>query len=422
MNPTVVSLIKRAFHIPLMDQMMVSATNFLMTVVIIRLLGLDVFGVMTIMLLVVLFFQSIQNAYILSPIQTLYHQQDNPQDYARHSVTTQCIFGLISAIAAVVFLIVFRHYSDIHYDDSVILPVFFLVLSRQIQEFIRRYGFTIATPIPVFVNDIIAYGAYVPVLLILHMLDMLTLQTALWSLTLLTIGACIHGLSFLPKPAYNHKTKTVALEHARYSKWLVGTASLQWLSGDYFIFMTSVIMGTTSVGILRAVERIMAVLNILILTIENIYPSKAATAYKNTYKAGLWACVISMYKREGLAILAISIILCLFAEPMLTLIYGENMREHAYLLQFFALAYMFTFIRLPLHIILRTCHRTRPIFASFCVTAVFSLITAKWLITQYGLNGAAIGVVITRILTAFWYAAAVWHSDKKGFIKQGEAI
>ncbi len=420
MNAKLASLIKRALHVPLMDQMMVSATNFLMSVVIIRLLGLDVFGVMTIMLLVVLFFQSIQNAYILSPVQTLYHQRNNPREYARHSFATQCIFGLISALAAVAFLLVFRHYSDVEYGNDIIIPVFFLVLSRQIQEFIRRYGFTVGTPLPVFINDIIAYGAYVPILLILYFIEMLNLSSALWSLTILTMLACLHGLTFLPSPSFTRETKEIAVEHAQYSKWLVGTASLQWLSGDYFIFMTSVVMGTTSVGILRAVERIMAVLNILILTIENIYPSKAAAAYKEQYKAGLWVCVKSMYKREGLAILAISIVLCVFAEPMLALIYGENMREHGYLLQFFALAYMFTFIRLPMHIILRTCHRTRPIFASFCVTALFSLATAKWLITDYGLNGAAVGIVVTRILTALWYAVAVWHSDKKGFIAHGE--
>jgi O-antigen/teichoic acid export membrane protein len=421
MNTKFQSLIKRMTHLPLMDQVMVSATNFLMSVVIIRLLGVDMFGVLTIMLLVVLFFQSIQNAYILSPLQTLYHQTDTRQHYAQHCFMTQCYLALICGAAAVGFLLLFRITSDISFSDNVIIATFFLVLSRQIQEFIRRYGFTIGKHMGVLVNDGIAYGLYIPVLLILHVMGVLTLESALWAFSILGMIACVHGISFLPRLSFSKDTYAVAKHHASYSKWLVGTSFLQWLSGDYFMLMTSTIMGVASVGVLRAVERIMAALNILILTIENIYPSKAAAAYEKDYKAGLWACMKRMYKREGLVIIFISAVLCLFAEQILSLTYGSEFAQHARLLQYFAIAYLCTFIRLPLHIILRTCHQTRPIFASFCVTALFSLATAGWLIKNYGLDGAVIGIVITRVLTVIWYVIAVWHSDKQGLILKGGA-
>src|SRR5687767_12270622 len=90
----------------LIDQVVVSGSNFLAAVIVARYLGLEEFGTFSIVLLVVLFFYSFQAALLLSPMLSIGPKQQ-PQHADRYFgavVSLQAAFALLAAATAAIIL------------------------------------------------------------------------------------------------------------------------------------------------------------------------------------------------------------------------------------------------------------------------------------------------------------------------------
>tara|TARA_B100000989_G_scaffold250537_1_gene198314 strand:- start:562 stop:1365 length:804 start_codon:yes stop_codon:yes gene_type:complete len=210
------------------------------------------------------------------------------------------------------------------------------------------------------------------------------------------------GMVKLNKPILNFKNNIEVLKrHWKMSKWLSSSALLMWFSGNYFFVVTALLLGPATVGIFRASSNIIGIFNILFLGLENIIPQSASKYFVISGIAGLKSYVKKLVLIGGLAISCASVILIIFAEPLIIAVYGEEYAGNGYILIWYSIISILIYLILPFNIGLRTLEKTQPQFISYLVTVFFSLITANFLISNFELNGAMFGMMINQLIMLF---------------------
>ena len=121
--------------------------------------------------------------------------------------------------------------------------------------------------------DSILYPGQIMVLLYFYFNNQLNLGTAILSILIantcsVLMGAASMGIKIPSKSGF----KETMTRHFEFSKWLLGTAMLQWLSGNYFIIAAASILGPIAVGAVRMVQNIMGLCHVLFLAMENFLP------------------------------------------------------------------------------------------------------------------------------------------------------
>jgi O-antigen/teichoic acid export membrane protein len=91
---------KKKIPLILFDQIIVSGSNFLLSIFILRFLGAEVFGVFTFLWLFILFFNSIQMSLIISPMMTniAKYDQNQKNNFISGIFLQQIIFCIFASI------------------------------------------------------------------------------------------------------------------------------------------------------------------------------------------------------------------------------------------------------------------------------------------------------------------------------------
>ena len=204
------------------------------------------------------------------------------------------------------------------------------------------------------------------------------------------------------KPSFNLKSILKTFKrHWKMSKYLIGSALMQWTSGNYFIIVAGVLLGPVSVGALRAASNIIGVTNILLQGLENIVPQSASKHLVGSGIFGLKSYLKKIFFLGGSVILLIAAILILFSSEILVTLYGDDFSEYSYVLVWYSITSLIVFSLTPLFIGLRTLENTKPIFISYLITTIFSISAANVLIKEFEVNGVMIGILINSIIMVF---------------------
>lgn len=187
-------------------------------------------------------------------------------------------------------------------------------------------------------------------------------------------------------------------QHWSNSKWLISSALLQWISGNYFTVSLGAISGTWAVGALRAAQNIMGITHILFQGLENVVPAGAARRLQLAGSKGLKKYL----QHNAMFCTGVTLLFCLiisiFPRKLFLLIYGGQFTKYSYLLWWYVPIYFLISISLPLRSGLRALNKTRPIFVAYTVMSLFAMLSASFLVSQYGLVGAMIGTLGTQII------------------------
>src|SRR5215472_6951605 len=175
----------------ILDQAIVSGSNFITGIILVRGLGLVEFGRFTIAYAILLLANSVQLSFISSPMITLGSLCATPAErrhFVRGIFGVQLIFCVIASVAAVIGTAVYvslRHHAG---AMEFLLPFASAVVAFLMQDWLRRYYFTVGKAAASLWNDLISYLGQVVVLCLLWWTHQLSLNTALWSIAV-TSGA-----------------------------------------------------------------------------------------------------------------------------------------------------------------------------------------------------------------------------------------
>lgn len=393
----------------LADQAIVSGGNFMLGLVLIRLLGLEQYGLFAMLWMGVFFALSLQQAFITKPLMTLAIGQDKAtqHNYFHALWNIQYVFG-----GLVVLLLCTATYTCLTFEWApewlVYVPIiasiaFFYLL----QDFIKKTCFIKKEYEKPLVIDGLNYSLIFSGLFYFHFIQ----NSSLWN-TLMVIGisylisTLIYSKRLFFKninaaqPFYGDLLK----KHYHFSSWLLGTSILQWFSGNFFLIIAASTLGTTAVGAVRMGQNIVGLCHILFLAMENIVPAEAAQLFLHKNSQALAKYLLKIGLKMGAIVLIILSIMAIAAPNLIHWLYGASFVSYSYVVWGYCLLYIFVYLGYPVRYFFRTIHFTKPIFVAYCFGTLFSLLLAFPIINTWGITGLLLGLILSQILTLVVYA------------------
>ncbi|WP_304641696.1 MATE family efflux transporter [Pseudomonas sp.] len=399
----------------LLDQALVSGSNFLVGLLLVRYLGLEQYGQYVLLWMGVQFVMSIQNALVLSPMLSIAPKMPSAERRAYYSATLVWQLTLAVCLTGVAVLIALLP-SGLRpgwLNAEVMLPLLGCVLVVQLQDFLRRYLFSTDASRRAFFIDLFAYGAQLP-LIALVLSSEPSLAGALTVVLVTMLVSAALGWRWLEVVIPGRRVlRDTLLRHWRSSKWLLGDAVLHWVSGNYFLVVAGALLGPVMVGAIRAAQNLLGLTHILFQGLENLVPAEASRRLHRNGSAALMRYV----GKTMLILLAvtgtIALVAATFAEPILRLAYGAADPASVTALLWYVPFYILVAIALPLRAGLRSFEKTRSLFIAQLLCALFSVLTAHYLITRFGLHGVMGGMLAGLSLTSVILAIALGKNARR---------
>jgi O-antigen/teichoic acid export membrane protein len=199
----------------------------------------------------------------------------------------------------------------------------------------------------------------------------------------------------------------------QFSKWLVAASILAWAMGNLYYVVTSILLGPAAVGILRAAQSLLGVLNIFFLGIENVLPVQSSRKFT---EGGITALNVYLKRAAVLGGVVTTIVAGFFAiapQFWLDLLFGKSYGSGGALVQWMALGNIVLYLTVPAMVWLRTVEQTRHIFHAYLASAVVSAVVAYPAILYFGLRGAAIGMLISAVVNCATLAISIRYAWSK---------
>jgi O-antigen/teichoic acid export membrane protein len=385
----------------LTDQSVVSATNFLTNLLLVRFMGLREFGIFALAWMSVQFVNSLQSALIIAPMMSIGPKQEEKDRPSYFGAVVFQELVLVSFCFAIVFAAL--NLSSGFFPHAglrrLALPLAVSAFAYQMQDFIRRYFFATRQSRRALADDALSYLSQLPILFLLHRAGHLNSATALWVMAGTSLIALLPGWLWMERLEFSQKwISSVLRRHWKISRWLSGAALLQWTSGNLFVLAAPIYYGAAAVGALRASQNLMGVTHVWFQGLDNVVPVETARRLRQGGVRSMLAYTRSVLLKWGGLTLLFAIVVAVAPGFWLRMVYGPQMVQYGYILRLYALLYVIMFVGAPLRAGLQALEFTVPIFWSYLAMTAFAFAfavpAAKWL----GLNGTMLGLIGTQIL------------------------
>jgi len=397
----IIALLSRREFWALADQAVVSIANFLTGILVARLVGLREFGVFSLAWTSVLFVNSIQSASITSPMVSvgpILEKQIGSCYYAA-VLLQQSVYACVASLVVERGVVLSAHFWPAWGVRPLALPLAVSVFAYQMQDFMRRYFFATRREKLGFLNDAVSFLPQVLILAVLFRSHGVDSRIALWIMGLTSLAGFVLGLlTFGSYKIELGAVRAAASRHWLSSKWLVGSAVVQWTSGNFFLPAAAIVLGPAAAGGVRAAQTLGQVLFVLYNSLENYLPNEAARRFQ---KRGIGA-LRSYLLTSGKAVMSVAAVLCLTialsGRFLLTFLYGRQYSGFSGVLAIMMATCFLTSAALPARFGLRVLENTRPLFAAQVAASVLMVGSIFPLIARFGVVGAAWASFASQLL------------------------
>lgn len=406
------TLISRHRHAnwALLDQSVVSGSNFVIGILLARFLGPEAFGIFVLLQAVMLYVNSYQGALIFQPMLSAAPQltENERNKYLQGVFAMQLMLTLFLGLAGTAAAIIAHMLGWINMaglDANTIAAVICAMFGFQLQDWQRRYFFIREKGRSVFLIDILNYGGQVALLGTAALSGLLDVSTAFWIIASTSFVSFCMGFIFgRVRPVFSHACATLKTGWRTSRDYLVAW-QFQWLGSQGVFMVGAGAVGTEAVGGVRATQNIVGPINILFLAMENFIPIAAARKYKEN---GLGSMTRYLWKITflGTALLApVLLMLALFSVPLISFLYGEEYLSFAPLVYWQAVYIFIQFYQRQTFFFLRTIKASGIVLRSGIIMAFFSVGIAWFAVPQYHAMGLMMallgGVTVSLLYSAF---------------------
>lgn len=407
----------------LTDQAVVSATNFLTSVMLLRFMGLREFGVFILAWMSVQFVNSLQTALIVAPMMSVGpKQEEKDRPFYFGAVIVQEL-----ALVACCFVLVFvaLEFSAVFFPgrnlQHLALPLAVSAFAYQMQDFLRRYFFSTRQSRRAFIDDACSYLPQLPIIFLLHAAGHLNSANALWVMAGTSILGLAPWLFWMEPLTFNRRwIESIARRHWKISRWLGASAVLQWVSGNLFVIAAPIYYGAAAAGVLKASQNMMGVTNVWFQGLDNVVPVETARHLREGGVHSMLAYTRSILLKWGGLTLLFALLMAAAPGFWLRLIYSPEMAQYGYILRLYALLYLIIFIGGPMRAGLQALEYTVPIFWSYLAMAAFAFVFAVPMAKRLGLSGSLFGLFGTQIIFQSIVATALLVKAKRSL--RAEAV
>jgi O-antigen/teichoic acid export membrane protein len=376
--------------------LLVSASNFVTGIILVRGLGLVDFGKFTVAYVLLLLANSIQLSFISSPMITLGSlcaSDEERSRLVRGVFGVQLIFCGLASIATVAAVVFYMKFDRGGIPQSFLLPFGASVVLFLMQDWLRRYYFTVGKAAASVWNDAVSYVGQVIVLSLLWATHLLTINTAFWAIATTSgaafiVGAALENLSTDGAGTRDawRRTRTLSID--------LGVANqLQWLVYQGAMLIGASVAGPRAAGGVRATQNVIGPVNVAFQAMENIVPIRAAEEMR---RGGIRKAAEFLFRFGTAGFIALLLLFSaasLISGRFLAFFYGRELRLYASVLNLQMLYFLLAWPIRQLTFLFRTIENTRPILLASIVAALISLSLVYPFVRAYG----ALGIVMAAV-------------------------
>lgn len=395
--------------VTLVDQVLVSASNFLTGIILVRGLGLVAFGQFTVAYVILLLANSIQLSFIASPMITLGSLCATGEErrvFVRGVYGVQLLFCVIATVGTVAATIVYSYFDRTVVPSDFLLPFTAAVALFLMQDWLRRYYFTIGKAPASLWNDAISYVGQVVILSALWLTHHLTIATAFWAIAVTSglaflTGAVLEGLRSTREISRNawRRIRSLSID--------LGIANqLQWLVYQGAMLVGASVAGPQAAGGVRATQNVIGPVNIAFQAMENIVPIRAAEEMR---RGGIHRAARFLFRFGAAGFLALLVAFSaasLLSGRFLSFFYGHQLRIYANVLNLQMLYFLLAWPIRQLTFLFRTIENTRPILIASIVAAIASISCVYPAVRMYSAPGIVLAALAGQIGNLVYLAIA----------------
>ncbi len=388
----------------LLEQIVFSGTGFLINIALVKLLDLEQYGLYASIVLVIYFLLGVSQALVVQPMQIHIAKAGKKSSY--------CLFlfflklSLILCFSIICLVVSLADFNFLESGQVYLLPFTAYVVSFLGFDFYRKY-FLATGQVKTALSVGLIYTVSTVGFFLLAFWGQYSggLTTYLYFLVLGYIPALavatltyFSGLSLPTK----EEIKAYLKVHIVEGQWLLYAAVVQWFSGNLYVMASGLLIGVEALGVLRFVQSLLGLVNILLQTIENYVLPQLSRAYQislqHCYRA--FQSSLGIYQLSVLAGLSL---LFLFAEDVLRIAGNASFVPYAYVLRGMVVLYAIIIVAYPIRLLIRVTELNKSYFTAYLVSFLFSLVSYQFLLSHFGVSGAIIGLIINQlILQATW--------------------
>lgn len=391
------------------DQILVSACNFLTGIILVRGLGLVEFGKFTVAYVILLLANSIQLSFISSPMITLGSlcpTVDERNAFVRGIYGVQLVFCAVATLGTVVATLLYLLVDRSGIPSAFIFPFTAAVALFLMQDWLRRYYFTIGKATASVWNDAISYAGQVVLLCVLWAAHWLTIGTAFWTI------AITSGLAFVVGAWLERLRSSYALLRDGWRRIhslsidLGISNQLQWLVYQGAMLVGASVAGPQAAGGVRATQNVIGPVNIAFQAMENIVPLRAGEEMRRNGIQGAARFLFRFGLVGFVGLLLLFSAASLLSARFLAFFYGHPLRVYAGVLNLQMLYFLLAWPVRQLNFLFRTVENTRPILIASVVAAVISMALVYSTVRAYGALGIMLAAVAGQVGNLAYLAIA----------------
>lgn len=397
----------RGSFLTTLDQGIVSISNFLTGVLVARAVSPEDFGTYSLMFTGLIVLYGLQNALIVGPARVLGVRASgvDASGYFASQLQLQFILGSILSTAVIVLL---PAATSMTLSMSVTFSV--CLFFFQLQELIRIINLTRFTLVTLLLTDTLTHGLRIALLVSISLYG--TLSPSIAVLTI-AISCAIGAIPHLKKKDRG-LSKSVPLRETmssnwEYGRWLLLETMAYTASTQVYLYFTAYWVDKQSAGALNAIQNLLNVVNILHIGIMS-FAIPTARNKLIEYGHGVWK---RWFLQVGIALTVsttlIVLILSTLAKPLLSTLYSPFYGNYAYLVPVLGLSYCLAAVNTVFGAAYYTARLPQVGLVARTATAVLTLTLAYPALQEWGVKGAAIGLLATQ---ALWTAVYLTYMAK----------
>jgi O-antigen/teichoic acid export membrane protein len=391
----------RKGYLSAVDQGLISLANFFTAIVLARQITPSEFGIYAVGFAALHLVRSVFEGIIVQPLNALGSPMELPA-FRRYASASGVIQALLSAVMAAGAFALGSLLTRLGNDTAgpAISGMWFMILLWPLQDYLRRVFYARNKVLDAVINTGITSAARIGVLWALILRGNVTGITGMDAIGWGALAGFIIGLlqarGFLSRQIANLKETWSSNWTA--GRWVLGGSVANWVALEVYPILAAGMISFAAAGVYRALQIPVAPVHVILRAADTFVTPRAAVIGARDGPRGVTRILRLTYLLVGIPILLILLLIVLFAEPILSALYGETYQAYLAGMGLIAVFYVLWYLYWPLQSVLKGLGRTIPIFAANLAATVVMFTFGILLIRQWGLYGTIAGQALNALV------------------------